>query len=106
MYPSSTDPNNFDQQRVGWKYKDESSKTHDEIQKLIQVDPYIRVFDPDWRTPKQYEQLSHALGEVTGTHVDPSKPELYTGMLNTGHTFGDALSEQERQNLIDFLKCL
>jgi hypothetical protein len=106
MYPSSTDPNNFDQTRVGWKYVDESNKSHEEIQKLIQADPYVRVFDPDWRTPKQVEQLSHALSEVTGTQVDPSKPELYTGMLNTGHTFGDSLSEEDRQNLINFLKCL
>ncbi len=106
MYPSSTDPNNFDQTRVGWKYVDESNKSHEEIQKLIQADPYVRVFDPDWRTPKQVEQLSRALSEVTGTHVDPSKPELYTGMLNTGHTFGDSLSEEDRQNLINFLKCL
>jgi hypothetical protein len=106
MYPSSTDPNNFDQKRVGWKYVDQSAKNHQEIQNLIQSDPYIRVFDPDWRTPKQYAQLSRALSEITGVEVDPTKPELYTGMLNTGHTFGDDLSEDARSKLIDFLKCL
>jgi hypothetical protein len=38
--------------------------------------------------------------------VDPTKPELYTGMLNTGHTFGDDLTEDERLAVLEFLKCL
>jgi hypothetical protein len=106
MVPSSTDPNNFDQKRVGWKYVDQSEKSHDEILQMISQDTYIRVFDPDWRTAKQWKDLSNALSEVKGVPVDPSKPELYTGMLNTGHTFGDELSEDQRQQLLDFLKCL
>ena len=38
--------------------------------------------------------------------VDPTKPELYTGMLNIGHTFGDDLTEDERLAVLEFLKCL
>jgi len=38
--------------------------------------------------------------------VDPTKPELYTGMLNTGHTFGDDLTEEQRLAVLEFLKCL
>ena len=32
--------------------------------------------------------------------------ELYTGMLNTGHTFGDDLTEEQRLAVLEFLKCL
>ena len=38
--------------------------------------------------------------------VDPTKPELYTGMLNTGHTFGDDLTEEQRLAVLEFLKYL
>jgi hypothetical protein len=38
--------------------------------------------------------------------VDPTKPELYTGMLNTGHTFGDDFTEEQWLAVLDFLKCL
>jgi hypothetical protein len=106
MYPSSTDPNNYDQQKIGWKFVDESAKSHEQIQELIKQDPYVRVFDPDWRTPKQWQDLKQALSETTHTKVDPTKPELYTGMLNTGHTFGDHLSEEDRLLVLEFLKCL
>jgi hypothetical protein len=27
-------------------------------------------------------------------------------MLNTGHTFGDALTEEQRLAVLEFLKCL
>lgn len=106
MRPSSTDPNNYDQVRLGWKFVDESAKTHEEILQEIADDPYVRVFDPDWRTPEQWAELRRALAEVTSVTVDPTKPELYTGLLNTGHTFGDDLTEEERMAVIEFLKCL
>jgi len=38
--------------------------------------------------------------------IDPERPEKYTGLLNTGHAFGDALSEDQRMAVIEFLKCL
>jgi hypothetical protein len=38
--------------------------------------------------------------------VDPTQPELYTGMLNTGHTFGDDLTEEQRLAVLEFLKFL
>jgi hypothetical protein len=38
--------------------------------------------------------------------VDRTKPKLYTGMLNTGHTFGDDLTEEQRLAVLEFLKCL
>ena len=38
--------------------------------------------------------------------VDPTKPELYTGMLSTGHTFGDDLTEEQRLAVLEFCKCL
>jgi len=38
--------------------------------------------------------------------VDPTKLEPYTGMLNTGHTFGDDLTEEQRLAVLEFLKCL
>jgi hypothetical protein len=38
--------------------------------------------------------------------VDPTKLEPYTGMLNTGHTFGDDLPEEQRLAVLEFLKCL
>ena len=65
-----------------------------------------RVFDPDWRSPEQWEALRQALASITHLKVDPSKPELYTGMLNTGHTYGDDLSEDDRLVVLEFLKCL
>jgi hypothetical protein len=106
MRPSSTDPDNYDQARIGWKYVDESAKTHQQILEQMERDPYVRVFDPDWRSPEQWEALRQALASITHLNVDPSKPELYTGMLNTGHTYGDHLSEDDRLALLEFLKCL
>ena len=52
------------------------------------------------------EALKQALANVKSVTVDPTKPELYTGMLNTGHTFGDGLSEEQRLAVLEFLKCL
>lgn len=106
MRPSSTDPTNYDQARVGWKFIDESSKTHQQILEQMEREPYVRIFDPDWRSPEQWEQLRQALAAIEGVTVDPAKPELYTGMLNTGHTFGDELTEEERLAVLEFLKCL
>jgi len=34
------------------------------------------------------------------------KPELYTGMLNAGHTFGDDLTEEQQLAVLEFCKCL
>ena len=106
MQPSSTDPTNYDQARIGWKFVDESSKSHQQILEEMERDPYVRVFDPDWRSPEQWEALRQALANVKNATVDPTKPELYTGMLNTGHTFGDDLTEDERLAVLEFLKCL
>jgi hypothetical protein len=106
MHPSSTDPSNYDQARIGWKFVDESSKSHQQILEQIEQEPYLRVFDPDWRSPEQWEALRQSLANVKSVKVDPSKPELYTGMLNTGHTFGDDLSEEQRLAVREFLKCL
>jgi hypothetical protein len=69
-------------------------------------EPYVRVFDPDWRSPEQWEQSRQALANVKPVKVDPTKPECYTGMVNTGHTFGDDLSEEQRLAGVEFLKCL
>lgn len=106
MRPSSTDPANYDQARIGWKYVDESSKSHQEILEQMEREPYLRVFDPDWRSPEQWEALRQSLAAITHVKVDPTKPELYTGMLNTGHTFGDDLTEEQRLAVLEFLKCL
>ena len=106
MHPSSTDPSNYDQARIGWKFVDESSKSHQQILEQIEQEPYLRVFDPDWRSPEQWESLKQALANVKNVKVDPTKPELYTGMLNTGHTFGDDLTEEQRLAVLEFLKCL
>jgi hypothetical protein len=104
--PSSTDPANYDRARLGWKYVDESAKSHQQILEEMEQDPYLRVFDPDWRSPEQWEALRQALATIRHLQVDPTKPELYTGMLNTGHEFGDHLTEEERLSVIEFLKCL
>ena len=106
MRPSSTDPANYDQARIGWKFVDESSKSHQEILEQMEREPYLRVFDPDWRSPEDWEALRQALADVKQAEVDPTKPELYTGMLNTGHTFGDDLTEEQRLAVLEFLKCL
>ena len=106
MRPSSTDPANYDQARIGWKFVDESSKSHQEILEQMEREPYLRVFDPDWRSPEEWEALRQALADVKQAEVDPTKPELYTGMLNTGHTFGDDLTEEQRLAVLEFLKCL
>jgi hypothetical protein len=106
MRPSSTDPNNYDQARIGWKFIDESAKSHQQILEQMEQEPYVRVFDPDWRSPEQWEALKQSLANVKNATVDPTKPELYTGMLNTGHTFGDDLTEEQRLAVLEFLKCL
>ena len=106
MRPSSTDSANYDQARIGWKFVDESSKSHQEILEQMEREPYLRVFDPDWRSPEDWEALRQALADVKQAEVDPTKPELYTGMLNTGHTFGDDLTEEQRLAVLEFLKCL
>jgi len=106
MVPSSTDPNNYDQARIGWKFVDESSKTHQQILEQMEQQPYVRVFDPEWRSPEQWKALQTSLENVRSAKVDPTKPELYTGMLNTGHTFGDDLTESQRLDVLEFLKCL
>jgi hypothetical protein len=38
--------------------------------------------------------------------TDPTTYDQATGMLNTGHTFGDDLTEDERLAVLEFLKCL
>jgi len=106
MRPSSTDPNNYDQARIGWKFIDESAKSHQQVLEQMEREPYVRVFDPDWRSPEQWEALRRSLATVQHVKVDPTKPELYTGMLNTGHTFGDDLTEEQRLAVLEFLKCL
>lgn len=106
MRPSSTDPDNYDQARIGWKYVDESAKTHQQILEQMERDPYVRIFDPEWRSPEQWESLRDALESIKHLEVDPSKPERYTGMLNTGHTFGDDLAEEQRLAVLECLKCL
>lgn len=106
MHPSSTDPSNYDQARIGWKFVDESAKSHQQVLEMMEREPYVRVFDPDWRSPEQWEALKTSLANVKGATVDPTKPENYTGMLNTGHTFGDALTEEQRLAVLEFLKCL
>ena len=106
MRPTSTDPENYDQARIGWKFVDESAKSHQQILEQIEREPYVRVFDPDWRSPEQWEALRQALANVKNVKVDPTRPELYTGMLNTGHTFGDDLTEEQRLSVLEFLKCL
>ena len=72
----------------------------------MQHDPYIRIFDPDWRSKEDWIALREALAQVKNVQVDPTKPELYTGMLNSGHEFGDSLTEEDRLDLLEFLKCL
>lgn len=49
---------------------------------------------------------SHGPLTAQSLKVDPTKPELYTGMLNTGHTFGDDLTEEQRLAVLEFCKCL
>ena len=104
--PSSTDPRNYDQEKIGWKYVDQSAKSHEQVLELMQHDPYIRIFDPDWRSKEDWIALREALAQVKNVQVDPTKPELYTGMLNSGHEFGDSLTEEDRLDLLEFLKCL
>lgn len=80
--------------------------SHQQILEQMEREPYVRVFDPDWRTPEQWDALRQSLANVKNVQVDPTKPELSTGMPNTGHTFGDHLTEDERLALLEFLKCL
>ena len=76
------------------------------LKEQMERDPYVRIFDPEWRSPEQWESLRESLESIKHLKVDPSKPELYTGMLNTGHTFGDDLTEEQRLAVLEFLKCL
>jgi len=61
------------------------------------------------RCDKQVKRIgygSHGPSAALSLKVDPTKLELYTGMLNTGHTFGDDLTEEQRLAVLEFLKCL
>jgi len=49
---------------------------------------------------------SHGPVAALSLEVDPTKLVLYTGMLNTGHTCGDDLTEEQRLAVLEFLKCL
>jgi mono/diheme cytochrome c family protein len=69
---------NFDHTAVGWTAVDLSSQTPAELANLKLQDPGIRIYNP-------------------GDHA---------GMTNSGHTFGDALSDDQRQDLIAFLKAI
>jgi len=40
-----------------------SAKSHKEILQEIAEDEYVRIFDPDWRTPEQWELLRQALAD-------------------------------------------
>lgn len=77
LQPFPNDPNNYDQENLGWKVVE--LKTADEVQDLRKRDPYVRIYDPD--------QYAH-------------------GLANTGHAYGDKLSDAEVTDLIAFLKLL
>ncbi len=74
--PPSTDFANYDKADVGWKFKEVSA---DELASTAQRSPFQAKFI-----------------------VDTSR----FGMKNSGHTFGDDLSEEERMDLIEYLKTL
>jgi len=76
------DGNSYDRAQGGWAVEDYSSKSLETIDLELRQNPYLRVFDP--RLPEVID----------------------AGLSNTGHTFGDDLSDEERSNLIQFLLTL
>ena len=74
--PPSTDFTHYDQAHVGWKFTEVSAE---ELSSTARRSPFQAKFI-----------------------VDTAR----FGMSNGGHTFGDALSEQERMDLIEYLKTL
>jgi mono/diheme cytochrome c family protein len=74
--PPSTDFAHYDQAKVGWKFHEVSA---DELSSTARRSPFQAKFI-----------------------VDSSR----FGMSNGGHTFGDDLSEEERMDLIEYLKTL
>jgi mono/diheme cytochrome c family protein len=74
--PPSTDFEHYDSTHVGWKFREVS---HDELLSTARRSPFEAKFI-----------------------VDTSR----FGMSNSGHTFGDKLSEGERMDLIEYLKML
>lgn len=74
--PPSTDFAHYDKAHVGWKYTEVSS---DELTSTARRSPFQAKFI-----------------------VDTAR----FGMKNGGHTFGDDLSEEERMDLIEYLKTL
>lgn len=76
------DGDSYDRENGGWKVEDYSAKSVEAIKSELKVNPYLRVYDP--RLPEVKD----------------------AGLTNTGHTFGDGLSEDERRDLIQFLMTL
>jgi mono/diheme cytochrome c family protein len=74
--PPSTDFSHYDQAHIGWKFTEVSA---DELASTARRSPFQAKFI-----------------------VDTAR----FGMSNGGHTFGDQLSEQERMELIEYLKTL
>ncbi len=74
--PPSTDFEHYDKTHVGWKFKEVSA---DELASTARKSPFQAKFI-----------------------VDTAR----FGMTNRGHTFGDDLSEEERMDLIEYLKSL
>jgi hypothetical protein len=74
--PPSTDFAHYDTVNVGWKYTEVSSE---ELASTARRSPFQAKFI-----------------------VDTSR----FGMSNTGHTFGDDLAEQDRMDVIEYLKTL
>ena len=74
--PPSTDFAHYDQTHVGWKFTEVSA---DELASTARRSPFQAKFI-----------------------VDTAR----FGMNNGGHTFGDELSEEERMDLIEYLKTL
>ncbi len=106
IYPDSTDPANFDTIQVGWKAIDLSSLSRREMVARVKAEPYLRIYYPDYQSASEMEKLKTSLRRLNNPVVDPEKPQEWTGMANTGHTFGDVLSAPERESLIEFLKAL
>jgi hypothetical protein len=104
----STNPTNYDKENVGWQYTDWSGLNRENIVELVRLNPALRVYDPEYKTDEETARLVASLERIKkeGIDVDPTKPENYSGMRNTGHQFGDHLTVEERSNLIEFLKTL
>jgi len=72
----------FDRINGGWKIEDYSHKSVAQIDRELDNNPYLRVFDP-------------------------RRPEVVkTGLGNMGHQYGDHLEDTERKDLIQFLLTL